>query len=63
MGYCARHMSRNRGLVLRSQTFHISISSSFWAFIKEGGNVKSRTIFLGRYSVATVEFIVGRFGV
>jgi len=32
-------------------------------YLKEGGNVKSHTIFLGRYRVATVEFIVGRFGV
>ncbi len=35
MGYCARHMSRNRGLVFRSQAFHISISSSFWAFVRK----------------------------
>jgi len=63
MGYCARHMSRNRGLVFRSQAFHISINSSFWAFIRKEVMFKSRTIFLGRYGVATVEFIVGRFGV
>jgi hypothetical protein len=62
MGYSARLISRKKGLLLRSQTFHISINSSFWAF-KEGGSLKSHTIFLGRYGVATDEFIVGRFGV
>jgi hypothetical protein len=37
--------------------------AAHFGLLKEGGCIKSRTIFLGRYSAATVEFIVGRFGV
>jgi len=55
--------SRKRGLVHRkSNISHFNLIAHF-GLLKEGGCIKSRTIFLGRYSVATVEFIVGRFGV
>jgi len=47
-----------------SQIKHITFQlTAHFGLLKEGGCIKSRTIFLGRYSVATVEFFVGRFGV